>query len=145
MKTVTRVHMSAFPSLSGRGLRPSSKSGTDWLEACVVPLPATGGPGQIRSAPPPSLLAPVSALYPFSSACILSGHLKPSQGVPVQPGGLRRWLFYNGVKEAQGVWGQGVSRKDRIRRHYEWVRKFCEVEQRGLCTQDALVQGRKKI
>lgn len=45
------------------------------------------------------------------------------------------------MKEASGVWGQGVGMRDEIRRACEWVRKFCEVEQRGLCTQDALVQG----
>lgn len=31
--------------------------------------------------------------------------------------------------------------QDEIRRACEWVRRFCEVEQRGLRTQDALVQG----
>lgn len=75
MKTVPHIHMSAFPSLSGRGLGRSSKGGRDWLEARVVPLPATGGPRQIRSAPPPP-----PALFLFSTACVLLGHLKPSQG-----------------------------------------------------------------
>lgn len=78
MKTAARIHMSAFPSLSGRGLRPSSKGGRDWLEARVVPLAATGGPGQIRSGAPP--LTPVPVLFPIYTACVLLGHLKPSRG-----------------------------------------------------------------
>lgn len=104
MKTVPHTRMSALPCLSGRGLRRSSKGGRDWLEARVVPLPATGGPGQIRSAPLP-------ALFPFSAACVALGHLKPSQGWrgAVQAGGLKRTLSYNGVNEAEGVWGRGVG------------------------------------
>lgn len=140
MKTVTHMHMSAFPSLSGRGLRPSSKSGRDWLEARVVPLPATGEPGQNRSAPPSHpctrLVSLLLCLHTVRTLETLSG-----EGGPVQPGGLRRRLFYNGMKEALGVWGQGVGMQDEIRRACKWVRKFCEVERRGLCTQDALVQG----
>lgn len=76
----------------------------------MVPLPATGGPGQIRSPPRPlptplpCLVSPLHCLRTVRTLETLSG----GEGA-VQPGGLKRTLSYNGVKEAEGVWGRGVG------------------------------------
>lgn len=43
------MHTSAFPCLSVRGLGEPSKRGKDWPGACLVPLHATGGQGQIKT------------------------------------------------------------------------------------------------
>lgn len=96
----THMHISIFPSLPGRGLRRSSKTGKDWLEACTVPLSATGGPGQIKSVP-----APLPALFLASTACILLGHLKLSQEEPNTTRWIRKEVILQWCERGLGVQG----------------------------------------
>lgn len=98
--THTHMHISVFPSLSVRGLRRPSKTGKDWLEACRVPLPATGNPGQIKTAQ-----ASQPALFPACSACVLLGHLKK----PLEEPSATRWIRKEVILQwcERGLGGQG--------------------------------------
>lgn len=57
--------------------------------------------------PPPTPSCLVSLLHYLRTVRTLE-YLSGGEGA-VQPGGLKRTLSDNGVKEAKGVWGRGVG------------------------------------